>query len=185
MIPNANSHYGFFLLKFKHGMYLDLPRWISSSTLLKMDLPYFAYGSNMNFQQMARRCPGAQVGQLCHLPDWRYFINGNGYAGIEKFLGGLVRGCLWSLLPEHWLALNQYEGVSGGYYQKKKIQVISCQNGKRLPVWVYLSNDYDYGIPSASYQKIVVEGARDVNVPESYISLLEAWSNGPPASFSK
>jgi gamma-glutamylcyclotransferase (GGCT)/AIG2-like uncharacterized protein YtfP len=112
-----------------------------------------------------------------------YFINGNGYAGIEEFSGGLVRGCLWSLLPEHWLALDQYEGVAGGYYEKKKIQVTSCQRGELLTVLVYLSKDYDYGTPTQSYQEIVVQGARDVNLPESYIPSLEAWANGPPASF--
>ena len=150
-----------------------------------MDLPYFSYGSNMNFQQMAQRCPGAKVGQICHLPDWRYFINGNGYAGIEKFSGGLVRGCLWSLLPEHWLALDQYEGVSGGYYEKKKIHVINRRNEESLPVWGYSANDYDYGIPSSSYQGIVIQGARDVNLPESYLPLLEAWADGTPLSFNR
>ncbi len=150
-----------------------------------MDDPYFAYGSNMNLAQMASRCPGAKLGERVHLPDWRYFINGNGYAGIEEFSGGLVRGCLWSLLPQHWEALDQYEGVAGGYYDKKKIEVISCRSGERLLVWVYLSNDYDYGIPSSPYQEIVVQGARDVNLPESYLPLLEAWADGPPPAFSR
>jgi len=150
-----------------------------------MDDPYFAYGSNMNLAQMASRCPGAELGEQVYLPDWRYFINGNGYAGIEEFSGGLVHGCLWSLLPQHWEALDQYEGVAGGYYDKKKIEVISCRSRERLPVWVYLSNDYEYGIPSSSYQEIVVQGARDVNLPESYLPLLEAWADGPPPAFSR
>ena len=77
-----------------------------------MDDPYFAYGSNMNLAQMASRCPGAKLGEQVRLSDWRYFINGNGYAGIEEFSGGLVHGCLWSLLPQHWEALDQYEGVA-------------------------------------------------------------------------
>jgi hypothetical protein len=63
--------------------------------------------------------------------------------------------------------------------------VISCRSRERLPVWVYLSNDYDYGIPSSSYQEIVVQGARDVNLPESYLPLLEAWADGPPPAFSR
>jgi gamma-glutamylcyclotransferase (GGCT)/AIG2-like uncharacterized protein YtfP len=148
-----------------------------------MDDLYFAYGSNMNLAQMARRCPGAQLGIQAELPGWRYFINGNGYAGIEKFSGGLVRGRLWSLLPQHWEALDQYEGVAGGYYEKKKMEVLSSRNGEQLPVWVYLSNDYEYGTPSSSYQEIVVQGARDVNLPESYLPVLEVWADGPPPSF--
>lgn len=164
---------------------LHLQPFRSSSILVSMEVPYFAYGSNMNLEQMARRCPGAKLGKRVELSDWRYFINGNGYAGIEEFPGGLVQGCLWSLSPDHWEALDQYEGIVGEYYKKRKIQVSSCQNGEILTVWVYLSNDYDYGIPTRSYQEIVVKGARDVNLPDTYVSTLEAWSNGPPAFFSQ
>ena len=64
-----------------------------------MDDSYFAYGSNMNLAQMASVVP-AKLGEQVHLPDWRYFINGNGYAGIES--SGAGGGCLWSLLPQHW-----------------------------------------------------------------------------------
>ena len=95
----------------------------------------------------------------------------------------MVQGCLWSLSPDHWEALDQYEGIVGEYYKKRKIQVSSCQNGEILTVWVYLSNDYDYGIPTRSYQEIVVKGARDVNLPDTYVSTLEAWADGPPAFF--
>ena len=64
----------------------------------------------MNLEQMARRCPGAQLGSRAKLSDWRYFINGNGYAGIEEFSGAEVWGCLWSLNSRHWEALDEYEG---------------------------------------------------------------------------
>ena len=37
-----------------------------------MDLPYFAYGSNMNLEQMALRCPGARMVGLVRKPGWRY-----------------------------------------------------------------------------------------------------------------
>jgi hypothetical protein len=87
--------------------------------------------------------------------------------------------------PSIWEALDQYEGVAGGYYEKKKMEVLSSRNGEQLPVWVYLSNDYNYGTPSSSYQEIVVQGARDVNLPESYLPVLEAWADGPPPSFSQ
>ena len=31
---------------------------------------YFAYGSNMNREQMSRRCPGAEFGSLAVLKGW-------------------------------------------------------------------------------------------------------------------
>ena len=51
-----------------------------------MDL-YFAYGSNMNIEQMKLRCPGASLKGQGYILNWRYFINGNGYAGIEQRKG--------------------------------------------------------------------------------------------------
>ena len=58
---------------------------------------YFAYGSNMNQEQMADRCPGSEIGPLIRLAGWRYFINGRGYAGVEESPADQVLGCLWSL----------------------------------------------------------------------------------------
>jgi gamma-glutamylcyclotransferase (GGCT)/AIG2-like uncharacterized protein YtfP len=148
-----------------------------------MDYPYFAYGSNMNIEQMSQRCPGAILGDLCYLTGWRYFINGNGYAGIEEDKGGIVWGCLWILNQQHWLALDEYEGVSGGYYTKKNLEVIIEKNKENMKVTLYLSNDYNYGTPGNSYQEIVIQGSRDNSLPEPYIASIESWFNGPPAAF--
>ncbi len=62
---------------------------------------YFAYGSNMNLDQMAMRCPGAELGPVARLHGWKYFINGDGYAGIEQAENAEVLGCLWALQEKH------------------------------------------------------------------------------------
>ena len=58
-------------------------------------------------------------------------------------------------------ALDQYEGVDGGYYEKKILKVEKASGNEEIDAWVYLSNDYDYGIPSSEYQAIVIRGAKD------------------------
>ena len=150
-----------------------------------MVIPYFAYGSNMNLDQMASRCPGAKLDVVAKLSNWRYFINGNGYAGIEEFPGSEVWGCLWKLNFSHWEALDQYEGVDGGYYEKKILKVGRESGNEEIDAWVYLSNNYDYGIPSSAYQEIVIRGAKDVSLCKSYIPILEDWGEGVPSSYSK
>jgi gamma-glutamylcyclotransferase (GGCT)/AIG2-like uncharacterized protein YtfP len=150
-----------------------------------MDYPYFAYGSNMNLDQMSRRCPGAILGDIGYLQDWRYFINGRGYAGIEEYKGGVIWGCLWTLTDPHWLALDQYEGVAGGYYKRKILSIVIEKNKEQRSASLYLSNDYRYGIPSKRYQEIVVAGAKDIILPSSYITELEVWRNGPPSHFNR
>jgi hypothetical protein len=49
-----------------------------------MNSLYFAYGSNMNFNQMQIRCPGSIFLSPAYLKDWLYFINGDSYAGIKQ-----------------------------------------------------------------------------------------------------
>ena len=141
---------------------------------------YFAYGSNMNQEQMAKRCPGSQLGVLARLTGWRYFINGRGYAGIEECPDDLVLGCLWSLREDHVEALDRYEGVSGNYYSKETLEVEQLVDGAKVSALVYLSVNREYGIPSLRYQGVVVSGAHEVGLPTDYLSMLESWANGCP-----
>ena len=126
---------------------------------------YFAYGSNMNLDQMAMRCPGAMLGPVARLTGWKYFINGDGYAGIEKAEDSEVLGCLWTLQDKHWRALDHYEGVAGGYYERIELEVVQVADGQLIKCWVYLSCNYEYGVPAPKYQQSVVDGARQVNLP--------------------
>ncbi|MEK9634782.1 MAG: gamma-glutamylcyclotransferase family protein, partial [Opitutae bacterium] len=84
---------------------------------------YFAYGSNMNQEQMSTRCRGSELGSLARLTGWRYFINGRGYAGIEESPSDHVLGCFWSLEDEHVASLDRYEGVKGNFYSKETLEV--------------------------------------------------------------
>ena len=103
----------------------------------------------------------------------------------KNFPGSEVWGCLWSLNSRHWEALDEYEGVDGGYYEKKILKVERDSGNEEIDAWVYLSNDYDYGIPSSEYQAIVIRGAKDVNLSKSYIPVLEDWAHGAPTSYSQ
>ena len=123
---------------------------------------YFAYGSNMNLDQMAMRCPGAVLGPVARLAGWKYFINGDGYAGIEKADNSEVLGCLWTLQDKHWRALDHYEGVAGGYYERIELEVEQVADGEIGKMLVYLSCNYQYGVPAPKYQQAVVDGARQV-----------------------
>ena len=145
-----------------------------------MKTTYFAYGSNMNREQMAKRCPGSVTGPLARLAGWGYFINGRGYAGIEKKPGGEVLGCLWTLDDEHVGALDGYEGVKGNYYSKETLEVEQPEDGSKLSALVYLSVNREYGIPTPLYQGIVVSGAREVGLPADYLAMLESWADGCP-----
>ena len=77
---------------------------------------YFAYGSNMCPEQMARRCPGGQALGQAELRDWRFLINTRTYATIEARPGAATHGVLWSLTPGHITQLDHYAAVAEGTY---------------------------------------------------------------------
>lgn len=74
---------------------------------------YIAYGSNMNLEQMERRCPGARVIGRGWLRDYRLFFAGRSeaaVASIEPAEGHAVPVVLWEITPEDEQALDRYEG---------------------------------------------------------------------------
>ena len=146
---------------------------------------YFAYGSNMNFEQMKRRCRNSIYHTRAKLVGWRYFINGNGYAGIERDPESEVYGCIWKLEDSDWSSLDTYEGVDQGCYEKKVLGVYPENEEGELECWVYLSNDYRYGIPSSSYQEVVIRGVKDVGLPKDYQGFLSEWIHGVPSKLKK
>ena len=134
----------------------------------------------MNQEQMAKRCPGSEFGQLARLAGWRYFINGRGYAGVEEFSSAHALGCLWSLEDEHVASLDRYEGVKGNFYSKESLEVEKPEDGSKVSALVYLSVNLEYGIPTPRYQGVVVSGTREIGLPADYLTMLESWADGPP-----
>ena len=130
----------------------------------------------MNFAQMHYRCEGAIYIGRARLDDWSYYINYNGYAGIEISSGSQVFGCLWLLDQNHLKALDNYEAVEEGFYTRIEVLVFDEQSFTKKEAIVYLSNNRKYGKPAPNYQNEVIEGAGHVGLPEDYIQKLLKWS---------
>ena len=77
--------------------------------------PYFAYGSNLCVQQMARRCPDAADPRPATLADHDWLINERGVATVEPFAGSEVHGVLWWLTDHDLATLDSAEGVPVRY----------------------------------------------------------------------
>jgi len=145
-------------------------------------VPYFAYGSNMHLAQMAIRCPGARTLGLVSKRGWRFMINDRGFVTAIDDPGSEVLGCLWDLTEEHWAELDRYEGVSSGFYARVKCKVVRMDNGVIVETIAYRATCEVPGVPVAEYADTVIDGARDIGLPEEYVSLIESWRNGPPES---
>ena len=87
---------------------------------------YFAYGSNINLDQMAYRCPAAQVVGPVVLEGYELLFrgnaSGNGVATIKPKEGQQVHGLLWRITPGCERSLDLYEGYPH-LYEKESVAV--------------------------------------------------------------
>ena len=74
---------------------------------------YFAYGSNINLDQMSHRCPDAKPLGPVTLDNYELLFRGSpggsGFATIAPCEGSQVQGLLWEITPRCERALDFYE----------------------------------------------------------------------------
>lgn len=126
---------------------------------------YFAYGSNCNLEQMAKRCPSATVVGTVTLPNYRLTFNGKssgvGVASIQRKKGYEVRGVLWEITPACESALDWYEGFPH-LYDKHNVTVYS-KSGTPIKAMVYIMTpEFNHpALPSNAYYIGILEGFKE------------------------
>jgi hypothetical protein len=135
---------------------------------------HFAYGSNMSRALMARRCPQAQALGIATLPQWRFHIMPEGYGSITPCAGDVVYGVLWRLTPRDLAAINAYESLDSGLYGRRLLPV-RFGAGRRRAL-VYVGGRLGTGTPRPGYITLVVDAAREWNLPVGYVRSLQRWS---------
>ena len=128
---------------------------------------YFAYGSNLNLEQMLLRCPTAEpVGPLT-LPDWQ--LEFRGVADIVPCPGAEVVGALYRVWEQDELALDRYEGYrcndpDGGLYRKVFHKVQDAE-GRIKTFMFYVMNQDGIYPPQRYYLETIQQGYADWNLP--------------------
>ena len=146
----------------------------------KNSIWYFAYGSNMNravFLDRRRMHPLAT--RSAWLENYRLCFNlpiGPGeraVANLEACPGAHIFGVLYLLAPEEFDRLDFTEGVQKGIYRRIAVEVID-ERGERAAASTYHSTRTAEGRkPSARYQGLLLEGARQHGLPAEYVRFLE------------
>ncbi|MFA5638394.1 MAG: gamma-glutamylcyclotransferase family protein [Anaerovoracaceae bacterium] len=120
---------------------------------------YLAYGSNLNLEQMAHRCPTAKPVGATFLKDYALFFrggHGGAVATVEPTKGARVPVLVWEITPADEAALDRYEGFPF-LYRKETVRV--RLDGKTATVMVYIMNDERTpGSPSCYYYSVILEG---------------------------
>lgn len=128
---------------------------------------YFAYGSNLNQEQMQMRCPTAMpVGPLT-LPHWQ--LEFRGVADIVPYPGAEVVGALYRVWEQDELALDRYEGYrrsdpESGLYRKVFSQVQDIE-GRTKPFMFYVMNEEHISPPQRYYLETIQQGYADWHLP--------------------
>jgi gamma-glutamylcyclotransferase len=140
-------------------------------------LYYFAYGSNMNWEQMQRRCPSAQFVCIAVLKNYRFAIARHsrlrncGTANIFAETGSEVWGIVYEVSEQELAILDGFEDG----YQREKVAVLNIGDGQNpVEVLVYMAEKEDnVPLPSSEYKQLIVAGARYWKIPEVYLLMLE------------
>jgi hypothetical protein len=144
---------------------------------------YAAYGSNLNHNQMAQRCPGARFIGKALIRDHRLVFRK--FCDIEPAEGYVVPVGLWKLTSECLASLDRYEGFPN-HYGRAEVQAF-LPNKKQMRVIVYFMNYIGYEAPSEHYVMGVAEGYEHCGIPNhrliealEHCAALLAADNWPP-----
>jgi gamma-glutamylcyclotransferase (GGCT)/AIG2-like uncharacterized protein YtfP len=116
---------------------------------------YFAYGANLNIDNMSRRCPDAVTVQPFYLRNWR--LSFSGVATIQPSQDNYVAGALWAISESDERALDDFEGYPY-LYRKEIIQ------SDGLEFMVYVMNQDPPGEPGVNYLLTIAQGYQDWNL---------------------
>lgn len=125
-------------------------------------IPYFAYGSNLDLEGMARRVPNAVRGPAATLPGWKLVFRG--VADVDKAEGESVLGALWYLDLDGVRALDRYEGYPNMYGREwVSVELIEDGQPRTKMALVYVMperSDESVIPPSPYYLGVIRDGYR-------------------------
>lgn len=128
---------------------------------------YLAYGSNLSRSQFYYRCPDATIVGKAEIKDYELLFKGSktgSYATIEPKKGSTVPVLVWAISEADEASLDIYEGVAGGFYYKKylNIEIMSLATEKSMgthEAMVYIMDERRIlGAPSMYYYNVLKEG---------------------------
>lgn len=125
---------------------------------------YLAYGSNINLEQMAYRCPDSKVITKGMISD--YELQFKRVATIEPKEGSEVPVLIWELGGEDELSLDKYEGFPH-LYRKEDVEVEI--NGETQKCMAYVMNRGEISPPSKQYFECILQGYMENGLDTNYL----------------
>lgn len=143
-------------------------------------MKYFAYGSNMNQEQMRERCPDSKLITKVVLKDYKIAFTifspkrSCGCADILNSTGDEVWGLLYDISENDLKNLDVAEACPDKYYRSSV--VVQDELGQRYYAEAYkvAKKESDFLKPSKHYLGLMLNAAQDFDFPASYTAFLKA-----------
>lgn len=147
---------------------------------------YFAYGSNMDWDQMKERCHSTRFVGVAVLRDHRLAFTRRsaqrncGVADALPDVGAAVWGAVFEITEVDVARLDAAEGYRPGrernsYRREERHVFVAGDDKQPLAVAVYFGErENTPPLPSQEYKNLIVGGAKRWWLPDDYIKQLEA-----------
>jgi len=140
---------------------------------------YAAYGSNLDPRRMGEHCPHSPLQSTGWLQGWRLTFGGEDF-GWDGALATIVEDpfeqvfvAIYDITEEDVSNLDGWEGADTGVYRKMRVRV-STLTGDAV-AWIYVLDDYEGGLPSASYVGMLAEAAEAAGAPHDYVTRIRSF----------
>lgn len=123
---------------------------------------YFAYGSNLNSDQMIARCASARIVGRATLPNHVLAFGGFSHswrgavANVLPAHGAWVEGLLYQIARTELRALDRYEGHPFAYEREERLVVDEHRRRHRASLYVQPARDFEPGAPPLEYLGVLV-----------------------------
>ncbi len=152
-------------------------------------IEYFAYGSNLNTDQLKERGVSIKSSQKVKLPEWNLAFTiysdswGGGVGDILPSKDEIVEGVVYRIDRESVRQLDHYEGrnlkddMEVGMYRKQYIPV-KMEDGWRTVLTYVVNRSIEHKLkvnlkPSEEYMDTIISGAREHELSDHYIEKLK------------
>ena len=128
---------------------------------------YFAYGSNLNHEQMQERCKDSKYIKNVFLEGYKLSFcaisRSYGVANIVKKSGSKVPGGIWEISINDEKELDYYEG-----FPMKYTKYFFKLNGEKVMFYI-MKRQHSFKPPLRQYVDIINQGYQDCNLDREYL----------------
>lgn len=142
---------------------------------------YFAYGANMDADELTRRVGAMEKVGIARLENHRLVFNREGHlwkggvSSVVEHAGETVCGVVWRLTGPALKTLDAIESPTA-YARVTKVAVMA--DGQRVVCQVYVAFPEGERPPAPAYIALLVSAAEKAELPPDYIAMLKAHRDG-------